>query len=84
MSPPGHNQLDNEDQLEIILRTLGHPDATDLSFITYPDQIGYTLALSPNQPKSSFSEKYIYSDKELIQILTNMLEFNPYYRPTAK
>lgn len=40
--------------------------------------------LNENKFKMSLKEKFPHSSNELINMLEQMLQFNPYYRPTAK
>ena len=84
MTPPGNGHSAEEDQLKIILKTLGSQDASDLSFITDPDVMNHLLTEKPHQPKVDFKKKYKHSNMELLQIMTNMLEFNPHFRKSPR
>ena len=51
LTPPGNGHSIEEDQLKIILKTLGSQDASDLSFITDPGVMNHILTVKPHQPK---------------------------------
>jgi serine/threonine protein kinase len=70
-----------------ILEVIGKQDElSDCSFIIdegvmkYQQRIQATFRLNSNK----LSEIYFKSNSMLVQLLREMLQFNPYYRPTAK
>lgn len=67
----------------MILETLGEPDESDLSFISKPETVEYVKYLSSDKPKINFQRQFHKTNEELVGILTNMLEMNPYIRKKA-
>ena len=59
---------------------------SDLSFLTDDTAKSYTLKAmdtANSSKKSSLNERYSQSNPDLVAVLEQMLEINPYFRPTA-
>jgi len=67
---------ENNMQLAAICDVMGTPTKEDCEFITNPSLIETLLAL-PVKDKKSFEEMYPGSEKEAIDLLNKMLQFNP-------
>lgn len=56
-----------------------------MSFLNDEEQVEYIKDIVSNIPKfEDFSDKFLKTDPALQNILKQMLEFNPYFRPSAK
>lgn len=53
-----------------------------MCFINSKDARQYQMQVSCDKVKS-FEERYPHTSKGLIQVLKDLLEFNPYFRPSA-
>ena len=93
ISPPnvkkGKTEAENEkdDQIVKILQRFPSLDIeSDLSFLTDGSALSYTLKsleISKLTKKSSLRERYSLSNPDLVKVLEQMLEINPYFRPSA-
>ena len=93
ISPPnakkGKTEAENEkeDQIVKILQRFSSLDTeSDLSFLTDDTAKSYTLKAmdtANSSKKSSLKERYSHSNPDLVAVLEQMLEINPYFRPTA-
>ena len=72
------------DQLTVILETCGAPTASDLSFLNDQRAEDYVKAAYKSDTKVDFKSKFPSAKSEAIDLLNKLLEFNPYYRITAK
>ena len=91
LTPTDHKGRDcfiKTSQIGKIVKKLGFPDELDQSFIS--DAPAHEYLASLNDPSktadNSFNLDSHFSnfDPELLKILKGMLEFNPYFRITAK
>lgn len=62
---------------------MGYQNEMDLSFITDDSVIDYHKSLCTKTEKGSFKEVFPNISNGLIDLLTGMLEYNPYFRMTA-
>lgn len=76
---PGRDYLQ---QLRLIIECLGPPTATDLSVINNPQAVEYIKAL-PKKPKTSFKTLYPEASDAAINLLEQMLVFDPRKRISA-
>jgi mitogen-activated protein kinase 1/3 len=77
------NIVSKSDQLKVILEILGDQDASDTSFVSDPSALDYIKTLTPNSCKIDFKKEFPFTTPEILDILKNMLEFNPHFRSTA-
>ena len=77
LSPLTYNGPGSQDQLEAILKVVGHLDQSDLSFITDPDVADQLKQVNEIPNKIDFKITFPKTQDELINILQSMLEFNP-------
>ena len=57
----------------------------DFSFISSDEAKGYMIdILKAVNPSGDLESKYSGFDPELVKMLIQMLEFNPFFRPSAK
>jgi serine/threonine protein kinase len=57
----------------------------DLSFLTSADSLDYVKKIKYNSKKSKgISQLFPNSDPDLVEMVRQMLEFNPFFRPSAK
>lgn len=90
--------ISDRDQIKLILESLGPQDETDLSFLTsnhasdYINKLDLTEELagnpaSVNPPISQMFEELSHASskkgKEMVKILENSLNLNPYFRMSA-
>jgi mitogen-activated protein kinase 1/3 len=71
------------DQLQVILEKRGSQSDADLAFINDPKAEAYVKGL-PKRAKTDLAKLYPKADKPTLDLLERMLQFNPYYRITAK
>ena len=70
----------------IISDKIGKSSETDLSFITTQAIYSYakTLQNSLKEPAVSFKTEFSKSNPELIMLMTDLLQMNPHFRPSAE
>eukprot|EP00826_Nyctotherus_ovalis_P011258 TRINITY_DN1293_c0_g7_i1.p1 TRINITY_DN1293_c0_g7~~TRINITY_DN1293_c0_g7_i1.p1 ORF type:complete len:426 (+),score=141.22 TRINITY_DN1293_c0_g7_i1:98-1375(+) len=78
----GHFQYLAKDQLSLIISTIGSPAKSDASFITNPKVLEYLQGFK-KQPSVNLNSKYPAAGKDAIDLLANMLKFNPFARITV-
>ena len=71
------------DQLHVILEKRGSQTDAELAFVNDGRAEAYVKGL-PKHPKKDLSKLYPKADKTTLDLLERMLQFNPYYRITAK
>lgn len=74
------NVVSKNDQLNCILNILGAQDQIDTSFITDESAVNYVTMLKGNPQKIDFKKEFPFTSPEVLEILENLLEFNPYLR----
>ena len=69
-----------------ILSVLGYLSDEDMSFMQNNDAIDYlqTIGQPYTYKQNKLEEYFAKADPELIKLLKGMLEFNPYFRISAK
>jgi serine/threonine protein kinase len=77
------NIVSKNDQLKVILEILGDQDSQDTSFVSDPSALEYIKTLRPNTCKIEFKKEFPFTTPEILDILENMLEFNPSFRNSA-
>mmetsp|Transcript_32631 Transcript_32631/g.49890 ORF Transcript_32631/g.49890 Transcript_32631/m.49890 type:complete len:177 (+) Transcript_32631:754-1284(+) len=75
--------VSSKDMLKMILGTMGDQGSSSLSFITERSNKEYTRSMMSKVPKLKFKKELDANSSELIHVLESMLEFNPYFRPSA-
>ena len=81
----GEHIVYEHDQLKRITDKLGKPSPEDTSFITDQTTINHLSKMSLDSPdKHSLPPLSRHSDPEVCDLLSKMLHFNPYLRPSAK
>ena len=85
-----------EDQMHIILKSLGRQTETDLSFLTcdystlyvrkLEDNISYSDETCRSLPKmcAEIKSKLTKKGEAVVEIMLKLLQLNPFFRPTAK
>ena len=74
--------VSEKDQMNSIIKVLGVPDEDDLSFLPEPKRNTFTQIYENYSGKNFHSFLPDESD-ECIHLLRKMLEYNPYFRPSA-
>ena len=77
------NIVSKNDQLKVILEILGDQDACDTSFVSESSALDYIRTLTPNSCKIDFKKEFPFTTPEILDLLKNMLEFNPHFRSSA-
>ena len=73
--------ISSDDQLLKILDNIGSLDENDQSFISERKTLNYMRQLCNDRPVADICDRFRkFFDPELIKILENLLEVNPYYR----
>lgn len=90
LSPHGLNRKKNSksglklDQLKVILSKLGRQLGNNSCFITDPEKLEYVHSINMKVSEDhSFADMGIFNP-DLEDVLGQMLQFNPYFRPSAK
>ena len=81
------NVVSSNDQLIKICQKYPNMGPMDFSFITNQSVANYQNEINASiksSNKKSLAEMFPNTSQELLAILQSMLEFNPFYRPTAK
>lgn len=78
--------VSTDDHIFKIIEKMDDFDSTvDLSFITSVDALYYVKKIRQNsKPKVSISNSFPNSNPQLVEMVRQMLEFNPYFRPSAQ
>ena len=91
LSPPGGNKIkvnefgfpnEKTDQLNVIFDVIGTPNEEDMNFITDPNGILYLKSLKV-RPKKNLKTKFPGSSDDSLDLLDQMLKFNPSKRITV-
>jgi mitogen-activated protein kinase 1/3 len=69
--------------LDSIFDLIGTPTETDIAFICDQQAANYIRKFTP-RPKPNLKEIFSCVSEEGIHLLTQMLQFNPYMRPTVE
>lgn len=67
-----------------IIRKLGRLSPSDMSFITDGAALEYCQSLQPAEPKDGLADLARNCSQDLTEILKSLLEFNPFFRTSAK
>lgn len=70
------------DQLQVIFDVIGTPNDEDKSFVLTTRGLDY-LSSFPDKERSDFRTLYKGAPDDAIDLLTKVLAFNPYFRPTV-
>ena len=76
-----------DDQLRVIVDSLGRCDDLDMSFLTNGKSKQYFELMNkgaPSKPQAPLQKLIQLKDPVLQSILKPMLEINPYFRPSAR
>ena len=73
----------NGDLLKSILGVLGDQSQTDVSFLSKSSQVELVAKNLCNIGKVNFSFEFQKTDHEVTALLQEMLEFNPFFRPST-
>ena len=91
LSPPGSSKIkvnefgfpnEKTDQLNVIFDVIGTPKEEDMNFITDPNGILYLKSLKV-RPKKNLKTKFPGSSDDSLDLLDQMLKFNPNKRITV-
>ena len=77
---PGENYLD---QIQRIISVLGTPSYNDISYITNEQALKFIKSL-PKRSKQSFDKLFSKANPLALDLLENMLTFNPHDRYTVE
>ena len=77
--------IDQHDQMLMIMKKV-NVGSQDLSHLYSKDHVKYVQMLQDGMKKSTSSLKDLYPEisEDLVDILEQMLQFNPHFRPTTK
>jgi mitogen-activated protein kinase 1/3 len=70
------------DSLELIFDLIGTPTADDCSFVTDVKALHY-LRQFRARPQVNLREVYPTGSDDALRLISSMLQFNPYFRPTV-
>lgn len=70
---PGEDYID---QMKLIFKTLGTPDASDMDFVTNENALHFIQSLPPTKPKN-LKKQFAKSNPLAVDLLEKMLAFNP-------
>lgn len=76
--------MTESDQLKSIIDILGSPNEEDKCFITDKSAIKYLKDFGDGKRRIDFKARFPYASNEALDLMTKMLEFNPYMRPTIE
>ena len=90
LSPNKNTDIDDQgiplklknDQMDLIFDLIGTPNPEDMSSVTDDKAIKYLQRFRQRVP-ANLRERYPEGSDELLTILSRMLEFNPFYRPSV-
>ena len=71
------------DQLDLVFNMIGSPSEDDMSFVTDEKAVKY-LQKFTERPPVNLRERYPQGSDEALDLLTQMLQFNPFNRPTVE
>ena len=77
-------KISSKDQLKQICRVMGKPTEHDKSFITEESAIEYLDLTVQHKHRNKLETLFPSADAETLTLLRGLLEFNPYYRLSAK
>ena len=75
--------MSKNDQLKVILDIMGQLTPDDTSFISDVSAIDYVNNLNSNQARIEFKKEFPYTTPGVLEILQDMLQFNPHFRSHA-
>jgi serine/threonine protein kinase len=87
ISPNENDGLTKDDQLVKLMEKLQIDRKQDFSFLSNENEKDYSIEaheLSQKKKSKKLTEIFSKTDKNIVKILTEMLEFNPNFRPTAE
>lgn len=76
--------MEAKDQLRVILETIGSLSDEDVSFLSDIKSINYLNRNQVDLDKIDFQREFPLTHPEIVRILASLLEFNPYFRMSAK
>ena len=75
---------ENDQIIKIFSRFKRINEEQDFSFVSCDDSLGYLKQVTKlAECKKDLKDSFSHNSPELVQILTQMLEINPYFRPSA-
>lgn len=77
-------KISSRDQLKIICRSIGTPSEADKSFITDDSAIQYLELMVQKKHSSKLPILFEKANPLATDLLNEMLQFNPYFRISAK
>jgi serine/threonine protein kinase len=81
---PNLEDFDDSDQLYKIFKKLRVNSKDDFNFITNREMSEYAMKIHDlNLRSKSLSKKFPYTSDNIIEVLSQLLEFNPHKRPKA-
>ncbi len=75
--------IPSTDQMCIIIKVMGIPSEEDFSFVNDKEVVDFCRSLSIQTDGISLAERFPKADKDAIDLLTKMLQFNPEKRITV-
>ena len=85
--PDNNKIVDRDDQMFKISERIDINPSKDLSFLHQDNQVRFVEDIIREgglQKGKSIRDRFPYSSDELVNILEQMLSFNPHFRPTIK
>lgn len=70
-------------QLENIVRTLGHPSKEELSFVTHPKARAFLRNVKVPEDQKKFKERFPKANPKAVDLLEKLLQFDPRKRLSA-
>lgn len=71
-------------QIENILRTLGHPTAEELGFVNHPKAKAFCLSVKVPKETLSMKQRFPNANPKAVDLLEKLLQFDPKKRPSAE
>ena len=76
--------MSTKDQLKFITRTIGTPSSPDRSFISGSEAQEYLNLVCEHRHHNKLDKLFPSAPAESLALLNGLLEFNPFYRLSAK
>ena len=74
------SKVADDDQLSVILSTIGPLTEEDMSFLSASKQTQYLKQFDIKDPETSIREQLPWESGDALDLISRMLQFNPYFR----
>lgn len=66
------------------MEVLGVPNEEDLSFVTDTTALNYLKEFQPQSKGVNFYDRFPYANKDAVDLVRKMVQFNPFFRPNIE